>query len=347
MKSITYPFEKKPKTNILKEIVPSIYWLRLGMPFSLDHINLWLIEEDNYWTLIDTGPNTSASKASWQEIFSTQLKNKPIGQIICTHSHPDHIGLAGWICEKQSAELLMSKGEFEFYHETFSNNKHTPFSLTQQFYQRAGASDEQIQCYLKRIEALRNLIYPMPKSYQQLQDNDHITLGKYQWQVHVGRGHSPEHVCLFCDELNLLISGDQLLPTISSNISVWPSLPNANPLSDFLDSCHDISKVINNQTLVLPSHGLPFYGGKNRLNTLLEDAKKNIEHLYDFCLQPRTVSEVFPVLFKAKIDENNLMLAFGEAIANLNYLCAQGRIIATPDEKGINYYQQTSFESDG
>ncbi len=341
VKNITYPYKRKPKNNTFKEIAPRVYWLRLGMPFSLDHINLWLIEEDNYWTLVDTGPNTSTSKTAWQEIFSTQLQNKPIKQIICTHSHPDHVGLAGWICENQSAKLLISKGEFEFYHQIFANNKPTSIAQAQTFYQQAGASDDQIKSYFKHIKIFSNLISLMPSSYQQLQHNDGITLGKYQWQVHIGRGHSPEHICLFCEELNLFISGDQLLPTISSNISVWPTQPNANPMADFFLSCQDISKVINNQTLVLPSHGLPFYGGENRLNTLSEDAKQDMACLYDFCLQPRTVSETFPILFKANIDENNLMLAFGEALASLNYLCAQGRIIATPDENGIKYYQQT------
>ncbi len=340
MTDITYPFSKQPEFNVIQEIAPSIYWLRLAMPFSLDHINLWLIEEDNDWTLIDTGPNTPSSKTSWLEIISSQLKNKPIGRVICTHAHPDHIGLAGWISEQQSAQLLMSKGEFEFYHQLFAKKAQTSFSQIERFYQLASTGDKETQCYLRHIQIFSDLIYPIPNIYQQLEHEDSITLGKYQWQVHIGKGHSPEHICLFCDELNIFISGDQLLPTISSNISVWPTEPDANPMSDFLLSCHVLNKVINNSTLVLPAHGLPFYGGVNRLNTLIEDAEKNLDDLYDFCQQPRTVSDVFPILFKAKINEKNMMLAYGEALANLNYLRGQGKIMMTSDERNINYYQQ-------
>lgn len=340
MTKITYPFDQQPKINVLQEIAPRVYWLRLTMPFKLDHINLWLIEEDSCWTLIDTGPNTATSRASWLEIFSNQLKGKPIGQIICTHAHPDHIGLAGWIGEQQSAQLLMSKGEFEFYHQLFTDNEHTSLAQVKQFYQSAGASDKQVKNYLKHIQAFGKIIYPMPSIYQKLQNNDRITLGNYHWQIHIGKGHSPEHICLFCDELSMFISGDQLLPTISPNISVWPTDPDANPMSDFLLSCHALNKIINNSTLVLPSHGLPFHGGVNRLNTLVEDAEKNINNLYEFCQQPRRVSDVFPILFNAEINESNVMLAYGEALANLNYLCAQGKIIVTSDERNINYYQQ-------
>lgn len=337
----TYPFEQPPQINRLQEIAPRIYWLRLAMPFKLDHINLWLIEEDSCWTLIDTGPDTATSKTNWLEIFSNQLKGKPIEKIICTHAHPDHIGLAGWIGEQQSAQLLMSKGEFEFYHQLFADIKHTSLAQVKQFYQSAGASDKQVKNYLKHIQGFRKMISPMPSIYQQLQNNDRIKLGNYQWQIHIGKGHSPEHICLFCDELNMFISGDQLLPTISSNISVWPTEPNADPMSDFLATCHDFNKVINNQTLILPAHGLPFHGGVNRLNTLLEDAEKDLNKLYEFCQQPRKVSDVFPILFKVEINVSNVMLAYGEALANLNYLYVQGKIMVTSDENNINYYQQS------
>ncbi len=341
MKDITYPFSKQPEFNVIQEIAPRIYWLRLAMPFSLDHINLWLFEEDNDWTLVDTGPNTSSSRASWQEIFSSQLKNKPIGRVICTHAHPDHIGLVGWISEQQSAKLLMSKGEFEFYHQLFAKKAQTPFSQIERFYLLAGAGDKEAQRYVKHIQIFSDLIYPMADIYQQLEHEDRITLGKYQWLVHIGKGHSPEHICLFCEELNLFIAGDQLLPTISPNVSVWPTKPDANPMADFLASCHDISKIINNKTLVLPAHGLPFYGGNNRLNTLVEETEKNLDDLYDFCQLPITVSDVFPILFKAKINESNMMLAYGEALASLNYLCVQGKIEVIQGENDIHYCQKS------
>ncbi|MCI2282082.1 MBL fold metallo-hydrolase [Colwellia sp. MSW7] len=344
MTDITYPFSKQPEFNVIQEISPRIYWLRLAMPFSLDHINLWLIEEDSDWTLIDTGPNTPSSKNSWLEIISSQLKNKPIGRVICTHAHPDHIGLVGRISKQQSAQLLMSKGEFEFYHQLFAKKVQAPFSQIEQFYQLGGAGDKEAQRYLKHIKIFSDLIYPVPSIYQQLKHEDCVTLGKYLWQVHVGTGHSPEHICLFCEKLNLFISGDQLLPTISSNVSVWPTRPDVNPMADFLSSCHYLNKTINNKTLVLPSHGLPFNGGNVRLNKLIEEMEKNINNLYDFCQQPRTVTDVLPILFKGKLNDSNLMFAYGEALASLNYLCAQGKVEVIQGTNNIHFYQKNNIQ---
>jgi len=338
---ITYPFQQSVQFNSLQEIATCIYWLRLKMPFSLDHINVWLIEEPDGWILIDTGPDTEKLRASWQAVFSTQLKNKPIKTVICTHSHPDHLGLAGWVCAQHNAQVIMSKGEYEFYQHVFAKSEQIAQTQVEQFYQSAGADNKQVSNYFKHINGFGRLIHPVPENYQQLQSNTSITLGNYQWQVFVGKGHSPEHLCLFCQELNLLISGDQLLPTISPNVSVWPTAPSADPMNDFMLSCRELSELIDNNTLVLPAHGLPFYGGVNRLETLLSDTEQDLDKLYEFCIEPRKVAEVFPVLFKAEIVESNKMLAFGEALACLNMLLVEGRLTVSTGEDKINYYQQS------
>lgn len=338
MSEIKYLVSQAAPLNQLQEIAPKIFWLRLAMPFALDHINLWLIEDDEFWTIVDTGPDVEQARASWLEVINNQLKGKPIKQVLCTHFHPDHLGLAGWLCKEHEAELLISKGEYDIYHHLFSELNHTDRSTIEAFYQSIGASEKQLASYEKHITMFSKIIHPLPEQYTVLKDKQTLTLGGYEWLLVTGKGHSPEHICLYNQELDLFISGDQLLPTISSNVSVWPTDPLANPMQDMLDSYHYLLATINDNTKVLPAHGLPFTGGLIRTNKLIVDTDQDIENLLNHCHQSRKLAETFSVLFKSEITKHNLMLAYGEALACINYLRVKGKL-SVKEVDGVNYYQ--------
>jgi glyoxylase-like metal-dependent hydrolase (beta-lactamase superfamily II) len=327
-----------PQTGELKQIAANVFWLRSPMPFSLDHINLWLIEEEDSWVVIDTGMNLKASKQLWLDVVSSHLKDKPISKVICTHMHPDHLGLAGWLCDEYGATLLMSQGEYQAYtaiNRTISENN---YAREFDFFTRGGLTEQQLQSYDKFIKIFQIYVSPMVNDYHRLQANDLLSLGGYEWQVVIGRGHSPEHVCLWCPSLNIFISGDQLLPTISSNVSVHSDEPEADPLSYWINSYYTMLELLNANSLILPAHGKPFSGADIRIHKQLADIETNLDKLLEFCTEPRCVTDTFAVLFKSKIDAANLFMAFGEAQAHLNCLVARGKITKVNNDQPLVTY---------
>ncbi len=337
---VSYPFEKAPEPNELIKIVDNIFWLRMPMPFSLNHINLWLIEDNNGWTIIDSGLNLEKSKSYWLQVIKDKLKDKPIKQVICTHMHPDHMGLSGWLCKYFNAELWMSQGEYEGYQNISSELVSDDNTTAYDFYLSNGANMDQAKLYDKYIGIYKTFAYPFPTSYKRLRDNDVIELGGYNWQVVIGSGHSPEHVCLWSKSLNIIISGDQILPTISSNISVHPAEPNANPLNNWLTSCQNYKSLLNNTTLVLPAHGMPFTKVIQRLEGLISEVESNLSKLTSFCKTPKRVVDGFDVLFHKKINHKTFMLACGESRAHFNYLEKLKILHSHSDDCNVIWYKQ-------
>jgi len=314
----------------------------MPMPFVLNHINLWLIEDDDGWTIIDTGLNFTKSKNYWKKVIKEQLKNKPIKRVICTHLHPDHLGLSGWLCEQFDTQLWMSQGEYEGYKEIFKDITNDTPSSVYNFYLSGGATAEQAKLYDKYMSIYTTFTYPLPKEYNRLVNDDTLTLGGYEWQIVVGSGHSPEHVCLWNKALNIIISGDQILPTISSNISVYPQAPHANPLHNWLTSCKNYMSLLNAETLVLPAHGKPFTGVMYRLNQLITEIESNLQALIKSCETPQQITDGFEVLFHKEITHKTFILAYGESKAHFNYLMHLGAINSHIDTNNVTWYSSNS-----
>ncbi len=337
-KAIKYLSLPIPDLNELVEVASGIYWLRCPMPFTLDHINLWLIEEADSWVVIDTGMNLSSAKDMWQQVVKPHLKGKPIQKVICTHMHPDHLGLADWLCQEHDAQLFMSQGEYRAFQAISQKITDENYKCDYQFFERGGVTEEEAKGYDKFIKMFKNYVAPITRPYRQLQANECLLLGEHHWQVFIGRGHSPEHVCLWCPTLNIFISGDQLLPTISSNISVHSELPEADPLTQWIDSNKAMLNLLNQDTRVLPAHGLPFIGAYYRIKQQLDEIELDLSKLLILCQKPSCVTDSFPVLFKSEIGAVNMFMAFGEAQAHLNCLLARGLITKlSNDEKVVKY----------
>lgn len=340
---LTYPFgESVPEVGDTMEIMPGLHWLRMRLPFALEWINLWLIDDgEKGWTIVDTGMPMPETKDAWRKIFEEKLDGRPVWRVIVTHMHPDHVGNAGWLTRKfPGAMLWMSRLEYISCRMLVADTGREAPEAGTQFYHAAGWTPAQIDVYRKRFGGFGKGVSQMPDTYRRLSDGEIIQLGGHDWTVVMGSGHSPEHACLYCESQNVLISGDQLLPRISSNVSVHPTEPQANPLSEWIDSCAKLKATVPEDVLVLPAHNTPFRGAHKRLDHLVRGhdvALRRLKQRLDE--EPRRVVDVFPAVFGRKIGEESISLATGEALAHLNYLIATGEALVERDPDGVDWYR--------
>lgn len=329
-----------PQPGVPEKIAEGVYWARFPMPMSLDHINLWLLEDEDGWTVVDTCLNLGAARKAWEQIFEEFMGGKPIVRVICTHLHPDHVGLAGWLTERFDCALWMSREEFLMCRAMAGDTGREAPDVALRFYQAAGYDKDQQERYRKKFGNFGRAIAPLPDSFRRLVDHETITIGDRYWQVIVGSGHSPEHVSLYCPALKLLISGDQVLPRITPNVSVFPTEPEGDPLKEWLRSSARIREILPDDVLVLPAHEAPFYGLHVRLSQIIESHKNDLNSLFDFLVEPRRAVDCFPALFKREIGQGSLGLATGETMAHLNCLLGRHRITRTRDSEGVFWYEQ-------
>ena len=340
-KTIRYEFDSTPDIGASVDILPDLKWLRLPLPFTLGHINVWLLRDGDGWAIVDTGIGTSLSYEIWASVFQHTLEGAPVTRVLVTHMHPDHVGCAGWICERFGVELWMSREEYLLCRVLVSDTDRPVPEEGRRFYRAAGFSEEQLLLYKRMFGGFGKMVAPLPESFRRLQHGGMLNIGEHQWQVIVGSGHSPEHACLFCPDLNILISGDQILPTISSNVSVFPTEPAANPLDDWLRTLARLKTELPEDVLVLPAHGKPFRGAGVRLNELIDEHETGLDALRDLCHAPRRAVDVFPALFKSKITDNNYIMATGEALAHIHYLQNRGELQVERFENGVRWYKTT------
>lgn len=341
--ALKYPFgETTPEVGEVMEVAERVYWVRMPLPFSLQWINLWLIDDGpKGWTIVDTGMPLEDTKAAWRQIFDTYLEGRPVWRIMVTHMHPDHIGNAGWLSRKfPRAEFWISRLEYVSCRMLIADTGREAPKAGTDFYHQVGWTEAQIETYKSRFGGFGRGVSQMPDAYHRLEDNDVFEMAGEAWHVVIGSGHSPEHACLYCPELKVFIAGDQLLPKISSNVSVFPTEPKADPLKDWLESCEKLKAALPEDVLVLPAHNEPFIGAHDRLDHLIHGHEIALKRLLQRLGQaPRRVVDIFPAIFGRKIGEDVLSMATGEALAHLNCLIARGDADYTIDENGVAWYR--------
>lgn len=328
-RGLTYPRGRHvPAPGALVEIAPGIGWARLPVPGSLDHVNIWALDEGGGHAIVDTGLDTADCRAAWQTLLAGPLAGRAPTRLICTHFHPDHVGLVGWIAARFGVDLWMSRTEWLMARMLTLDARESPPDEAVGFWRAAGWSDDQVAAGLAtgwgRFSAI---VSPVPARYVRLQDGDRVTIGTRHWQVLIGRGHSPEHACLWDEDNAVLIAGDQVLPRISSNVSLSLHEPRGDPLGDWLASIDRLS-ALPADTLVLPSHGEPFTGLHARLAALRDGHLAQLDALAAFLREPRRAVDCFGLLFRRPIGADTLGLATGEAMANLRRLELEGRAVA-------------------
>jgi glyoxylase-like metal-dependent hydrolase (beta-lactamase superfamily II) len=341
-RGLSYPFGRTegPEPSSPVKVAEGVYWARFAMPISLDHINIWLLEDGDGWAVVDTCLGISSAKETWEQLFSGFMRGRPVTRVICTHLHPDHVGLAGWLTERFDCELWMSREEFLMCRAMAGDTGRPAPDVALRYYRAAGYDEEQLERYKKKFGNFGRAISPLPDSFRRLVDRDTITIGGNYWQAIVGRGHSPEHVSLYCPGLKLLISGDQVLPRITPNISVFPTEPKGDPLQEWLSSSARIREILPDDLLVLPAHEAPFHGLHVRLSQLIETHNRDLRSLFNYLSEPKRAVDCFPALFSRDIDSGSLGLATGETIAHLNCLLGRRRITRVRDETGVDWYEQ-------
>jgi glyoxylase-like metal-dependent hydrolase (beta-lactamase superfamily II) len=329
------------ETATLNEVAPGVHWLRMPLPFALDHINLWVLEDGDGWTLVDTGINSDDVRAAWAVLFDGPLKGRPVKRVIVTHFHPDHMGLAGWLCEKFAVPLWTTGTEWAIARKLYDEKGPEHAARARTFYHAAGFDAPLMAEVDKRQNPYPERISPVPETFHKIADGDVIDVGGRGWRVIVGTGHSPEHACLYSQSAKVLISGDQILPKITPNVSVWPQLPELNPLKKFLESLEKF-RGLDSETLVLPSHNWPFKGLHKRLEQLANHHDERLDDVVRACATPLNATQVLGHLFKRELDSHQLFFAIGESLAHLHYLIGQGRIARETGADGVDLFRAAS-----
>jgi glyoxylase-like metal-dependent hydrolase (beta-lactamase superfamily II) len=340
--TLIYPFEKPPAPGQTLEVAPGVLWLRMPLPFALDHINLWALDDRDGWAVVDTGIRSEETAAAWRSLFAGSADKRPLTRVFVTHMHPDHIGMAGWLTRKFKCRLWITRLEYLNCRVLVSDTGRDAPPEGVDFYRRAGWSDAAVETYGARFGNFGKHIHCLPDSFRRIHDGEEISIGAHRWRVVTGTGHSPEHACLYCPELKVLISGDQVLPRISSNVSVHPIEPDADPMRDWLESLAKLKREVPDDVLVLPSHNECFRGLHARLDALSQGQALALERLRRALAEPKRAIDVFVALFGRAIGESNVPLlgmATGESVACLNYLVGRGEARRDIDEHGVAWYR--------
>lgn len=332
---LQYATESIPSPGEVLSIAPGIGWVRMPMPTALNHINLWLLADGAGWAQVDTGMATEETRQCWEQL----LPQHPLSRLIVTHLHPDHVGLASWLQEKTGAPLHMTLGEFTSAQLMRREIGAWAFASVKSFFRQHGADDALCAALDARAPAYSRGVPALPDTYTRIRHDDVLTIGEHDWRVIVGRGHSPEHASLYAASLGVLISGDMMLPRISTNIGAHPSTPDDDPLALFLESI-DRLRELPADTLVLPSHGKPFRGLHQRIDQLEAHHAERCQVLVDACGTPSTACELLPVLFSRPLfDAHQIFFALAEAIAHLNHLVARGRLARDIQQSVYHYHR--------
>jgi glyoxylase-like metal-dependent hydrolase (beta-lactamase superfamily II) len=321
-------------------LTPAVKWIRMALPFALDHINLWLLRDEvdgrHGWTVVDCCITRDEAKAQWEQVFASQLEELPILRVIVTHMHPDHIGLAHWLCKRWNAPLWISATDFNAAHTASLRTSGFGGEGAASFFASHGLVDSASITKIRgRATYYPSMVPEIPPSFRRLQDGDKLRIGGREWRCISGYGHAPEHMSLHCEALGLLISGDMVLPRISTNVSVYFIEPESDPLRLFLESIDKFARLPRD-TLTLPSHGKPFLGLHERIRQLHQHHRERLAEVEAACAgSPHSAAEILPVLFKRELDLHQTTFAMGESVAHLHALWFAGKLRRRRGDDGV------------
>jgi glyoxylase-like metal-dependent hydrolase (beta-lactamase superfamily II) len=338
-----FPFETTPAEGEAVEVAEGILWLRLPLPMALDHVNVYALADGDGWCIVDTGYHSRRGVEIWRKILAGPLQGRPVTRALVTHHHPDHVGMAGWLQRQQGAELMTSRTAWIYARMLTLDVQHEFPPETLKFFREAGIHKDMLA---RRMQTgprnFADMVHEMPLGYRRLQDGETIRIGHRTWDIRRGDGHAPEHLTLWSRDDAIVISGDQVIPGISSNVGVYATEPEADPMAEWLASCDGLQEFARDDQLVLPGHKLPFYGLPARLRQLADNQRAGLERLVDYLETPRTAGECFPVLFKRQVGEAEYSLALGEAVAHLNHLHFADRLTREPGPDGAFLWRKKS-----
>nr|WP_133487058.1 MBL fold metallo-hydrolase [Aliiroseovarius marinus] len=332
---LDFPFPDAPGEGEVIEVAKGVLWARLPLPMALDHVNVFAFEDPEGWTIVDTGFDTGKTRRIWEKLLAGPLGGKPVVRVIVTHHHPDHVGLAGWFQRDHGAELVTTRTAWLFARMLLLDEQMEPVDETLAYWRAAGMDRE---VYEKRLTErpfnYADIVADMPLGFKRIKEGSRIHFGGRDWDVRIGNGHAPEHATLWSTDGELVIGGDQLLATISPNLGVYATEPDADPVGDWLEANERLKQYATPNQLVLPGHKLPFTGLPTRMRQLIDNHHSALRRLEEFLAEPHTAGECFPPLFKREIKGGEYGLALVEAVGHLNHLLHEGRATRTKREDG-------------
>ncbi len=324
--TLSYPFQTAPEFGVLTEIAHDLFWVRLPLPMALDHVNVYVLRDDDGWTIVDTGMGSRKTKAMWQSLIDGPLAGRPIKRVVVTHHHPDHVGLAGWFQTEFGAELIMTRTAWLMARMLVLDFQDLPVPETLEFWRRAGMDDTILQDRAKgKPFNFADTVHPMPLGFRRIKEGDTLMLGGRQWTVRIGNGHAPEHATLWSNDDPIVIAGDQIISSISPNLGVYATEPDADPVGDWIEACERLSRHARPDHLVLSGHKLPFVGLPHRFEQMITNHHHALDRLHAFLDTPKSASDCFSCLYKRHIGPDEYGLALVEAVAHLNNLYQTGR----------------------
>ncbi len=336
---IRHPFPNPPEPGTATEVAPGILWMRLPLPMKLDHVNVYALDDGDGWTLIDTGMATDAGRAAWATLLAGPLAGRPVRRVLVTHHHPDHVGLAGWFVAR-GAELLMPRTGWLMARMLTLDTQTLPPPEAQAFYRRAGMDAQELaHRAASRPFNFADCVDLLPLGYARLTEGQSVTLGGRTWDIRMGDGHAPEHATLWSRTDRVVIGGDQFLPSISPNLGVYPTEPEADTVGDWIATCTRLAPFARPDQLVLPGHKLPFTGLPARLRQMVDNHHGALARLAAFLATPRRATDCFPTLYKRQIGPAEYGLALAEALGHLNHMHQTGRARRWLDDDGAWLWQ--------
>ena len=322
---LRYPWETPPAAGEAIEVAPGVLWFRLPLPMKLDHVNVYAFDEGDSWTIIDTGFSSKKTKAIWTDLIAGPLGGKPVSRVIVTHHHPDHIGLAGWFQTVHGAELVTTRTAWLTARMLTLDPQDVPSAETLAFYRLSGM---EAGLYEKRASErpfnFADIVDPLPLGFTRIKQDDKISIGGREFEVHMGNGHAPEHATFWSREDNIVIAGDQILSSISPKVGVYATEPMADPIGEWIEACERLALLGRDDHLVLGGHKLPFTGLPPRMRQLIDNHHSALKRLLVAIQTPKSASECFSTLFKRNIGESEYGLALVEAVAHLSHLYQTG-----------------------
>ncbi|KJC43249.1 beta-lactamase [Bradyrhizobium sp. LTSP849] len=340
--ALRYPWEQHPSPEEVVEIRPGVLWVRLKLPFRLNHVNIYLLADGDGYAMVDAGFGNEETVEAWTKLFDGPLKGVHITRLIVTHSHPDHVGLAGWIVERFNCPLVMS--QVEYLQSVYHQNRGTEERRNAQrlFFRRHGMDESLTEKLLGRGQDYLKQVSVLPPSYRRISHGDEVVIGTRRFKVITGGGHALDQVMLYCADDKLFLSADQVLSKISPNVSVWAVEPDQNSLGEYLASLASLTTTLPYDLLVLPGHGVPFYGLKTRIKQLADHHEERCRLIAEACREvPQTSRVLVPVVFnKHVLDEHQMGFAAGELVAHVNYMLVEGRLTAETKD-GVLQFRTT------
>ncbi len=338
--TLSYPFSEPPAEGTAIEVAPGILWVRLPLPMALDHVNIYALDEGDGWTVVDTGIASNTTREIWRALIAGPFCGRPVKRVILTHHHPDHVGLAGWFQTEHGAELVATRTAWLMARMLTLDVQKLPTEETVAFWVSAGMDAETLETRrTQRPFNFADVVAPLPLGFTRIREGDRFSAGGRDWVVRIGNGHAPEHATLWSTDGEIVLGGDQLLPSISPNLGVYATEPGADPVGEWLSSCERLSHHATPEQLVLPGHKLPFRGLPLRLEQLVDNHHGALARLEKRLAAPATAAECFDTLFLRRIGSGEYGLALVEAVAHCQHLWHQGLATRTRRDDGAWLYQ--------